>query len=281
MKTIHSLAPIFLLLLLLSSNTNGNNNNDDYTIAPNNKSLLVALGCFWCAEQAFEQYAPGVIEAVSGYAGSNGNSNPTYHNHPGHYEVILIEYDPTKTSFELLVEYAFRNLDPFDTRGQFCDKGSSYLPAIFYANEEERLVVENVRGELLATYRSSWDATTMAVPIVERPTFWKAEEYHQNYYIKKPGNYGYYKQACGRTDRLKDVWGEEEYYCYHDLDLSCLTNGTVFNEEGVVVDAEVNVKNAPAEVVGLMPQWAIWVVSLVAVVLVCGLGFSCSRKVKS
>jgi len=262
MKTIHSLATIFLLL---SSNTNGNK-NDDYTISPNNKSFLAALGCFWCAEQAFEQYAPGVIEAVSGYAGPNGNSNPTYRNHPGHYEVVLVEYDPTLTSFELLVEYAFRNLDPFDARGQFCDEGSSYLPAIFYANEEERSVVEGVRGEILAT-RPSWDASSVAVTIMERPTFWKAEEYHQNYYIKNPGDYGYYKKACGRTARLKEVWGEEEYYCYHDLELSCLVNGTVFNEEGVEVDAVVNLKNAPEEVAGLMPQWAIWVVSLVAISL--------------
>mmetsp|Transcript_14844 Transcript_14844/g.21081 ORF Transcript_14844/g.21081 Transcript_14844/m.21081 type:complete len:141 (+) Transcript_14844:333-755(+) len=99
---------------------------DDYTIDPNNKSLLVALGCFWCAEQAFELYAPGVVEVVSGYAGGQ-NDNPTYRNHPGHYEVILIEYDPLKTSYELLVGYAWRNLDPFDGNGQFCDKGTSKL----------------------------------------------------------------------------------------------------------------------------------------------------------
>jgi len=216
---------------------------DDYTIDPNNKSLLVALGCFWCAEQAFELYAPGVVEVVSGYAGGQ-NDNPTYRNHPGHYEVILIEYDPLKTSYELLVEYAWRNLDPFDGNGQFCDKGTSYLPAIFYANEEQRETAERVRSEILEI--KQWDENDVKVPHLERPKFWTAEKYHQEYYIKNPNNYAYYKSRCGRTNLLKQVWGEEEYYCYHDLTLGCF-NGTAHNEEGNLVDAEVNQKNAPEE----------------------------------
>lgn len=274
MKTIRFLSTSFFIILLLAFNIKG----DDYTVASGNKSLLVALGCFWCAEQAFEQYAPGVIEAVSGYAGANGIENPTYRNHPGHFEVVLIEYDPTKTTFKLLVQYAYRNLDPFDAYGQFCDKGSSYYPAIFYANEEERLEVESVNEEILAMY-PEWDPASVVVPILERPVFWTAEEYHQNYYIKKPKNYGYYKNACGRTKRLKSVWGEHEYFCYHDLEISCFNN-TVVNEEGVEVDAEVNIKNASEEVVGLMPQWAVILVSIVAVILVCGLTFCLSNRVK-
>ena len=126
-----SILLLFLQVIIISG--------DDYTIDPNNKSLLIAAGCFWCAEQAFEQYAPGVIEAISGYSGPNGINNPTYKNHPGHYEVILIEYDPSKTSYKVMVEYAWRNLDPFNGRGQFCDYGPSYYPAIFYANDEEKL----------------------------------------------------------------------------------------------------------------------------------------------
>lgn len=274
MKIVRFLATVFFTLVLVASNIEG----DEHTAAPGNKSLLVALGCFWCAEQAFEQYAPGVIEVVSGYAGANGIDNPTYGNHKGHFEVILIEYDPTKTTFKLLVQYAFRNLDPFDTIGQFCDKGSSYLPAIFYATEEERLEVEAVREEILSL-NPEWDPTSVVVPILERPVFWKAEEYHQDYYIKKPNNYGYYKNACGRTRRLKNVWGEDDYFCYHDVEISCF-NKTVINEEGVEVDAEVNIKNAPEEVVGLMPRWAIILTWTVAVILACGLSCCIFKKMK-
>ena len=240
---------------------------DDYTIDPDNKSLLIAAGCFWCAEQAFEQYAPGVIEAVSGYAGANGIDNPTYRNHPGHYEVILIEYDPTKTSYKLLVEYAYRNIDLFDGGGQFCDRGFSYYPAIFYDGEDERLMAEEVTLEVLEEY-PEWDEASLAVPLLERPTFWTAEDYHQDFYITNSRNYGYYKERCGRTQRLKDVWGEEEYYCYHDVDTSCLKNGTVVNEEGIEVVAVVNVKDVPEEgEPALLPKYGIILVSLAAVLV--------------
>ena len=236
-------------------------------IDPDNKSLIVALGCFWCAEQAFEQYAPGVVEAVSGYAGADGIANPTYRNHPGHYEVVLIEYDPTKTTYKLMVDYAWRNLDPFNGYGQFCDRGTSYYPAIFFANEEEKTEAEEVYDEILEQYPDWGCEGCIKVPLLERPKFWTAEDYHQDYYIKEPKNYGYYKKACGRTQRLKNVWGEEEYYCYHDLQSSCFT--TVVNEEGEEVNAVVNVKNAPEEVAGLMPKWAVILVSTAGAILGC------------
>ena len=266
---------ILLLLLLLKVIIIS---GDDYTIDPNNKSLLIAAGCFWCAEQAFEQYAPGVIEAISGYSGPNGIDNPTYKNHPGHYEVILIEYDPSKTSYKVMVEYAWRNLDPFNDRGQFCDYGPSYYPAIFYANDEEKLAAEQVKKEILEEY-PQWDESSIVVPLLERPKFWTAEDYHQDYYIKNPKNYGYYKNACGRTRRLKEVWGESEYSCYHDYDLqvSCF-NATVLNEEGEEVEAVVNIKEAPEETVGLMPTWAVALVSSIAAVLFCCMIMFCSFK---
>jgi peptide-methionine (S)-S-oxide reductase len=93
-----------------------------------------------------------------------------YRNHPGHYEVILIEYDPTKTSYEVLVNYAYRNMDPFDGLGQFCDKGTSYLPAIFYEAETEREVAEDVLASILE--QQGWDLSDIAAPILERPVFW-------------------------------------------------------------------------------------------------------------
>lgn len=268
----------FVLFLLLSIGTNAE--DDDYALSdPSHKSFMVALGCFWCAEQAFEQYAPGVIEVVSGYAGGL-NENPTYRNHPGHYEVILIEYDPSKTTFELLTQYAWRNLDPFDGIGQFCDKGTSYRPAIFYGAEDERIIVDSVKSEILEM-NPEWDASDIVVPNLQRPKFWTAEDYHQNYYIKNPKNYGFYKNACGRTKRLKEVWGEEEYMCYHDLESSCF-NITVINDEGEEVAAvlnedgekvasQINVKNAPEETIGLLPTWAVIVVSIAGAIVGCAL----------
>lgn len=277
-RDIRRMVFVLLAAVLQSLRVSG----DDYATDPNNESLLIAAGCFWCVEQAFEQYAPGVVEAVSGYAGADGIDDPTYRNHPGHFEVVLIEYDPKKSTYELMVEYAWRNLDPFDGGGQYCDRGPSYYPAIFYATDEERAAAEWAKQKILNEY-PDWDASLVVVPLLERPTFWTAEEYHQDYYIKNPRNYGYYKQRCGRTNRLKEVWGEDEYYCYHDLDSNrdCF-NGTVVNVDGDEVEIEVNRKDAAEEVAGLMPTWAVTLVSVVAAILACGLivccGVKCKRK---
>ena len=258
-----------------------NQSNGNYPLsASEHKSLLIAAGCFWCAEQAFEQYAPGVIEVVSGYAGSDGIDSPTYRNHPGHYEVVLIEYDPNRTSYELLLQYAWRNIDPFSAYGQFCDRGFSYQPALFYADEEERVIAEQVRKDVLELY-PEWDSEDVVVPILERPYFWMAEDYHQDYYIKNPWNYGYYKERCGRTKRLKEVWGEEQYYCYHDLELSCF-NHTAVNEDGLVVEAVVNVKDVAeeSEKARGLPTQGIIIVAVAGVVFACLLCVPVLRFIK-
>ncbi len=273
----------FILLLLLAAIIFPIIQGDQHELASYaHKSLLIAAGCFWCAEQAFEQYAPGVIEVVSGYAGSAGIDFPTYKNHPGHYEVILIEYDPNRTSYELLLQYAWRNIDPFDAYGQFCDRGFSYQSALFYANEEEKMIAEKVRADVLDLY-PDWNNESVVVPLLERPFFWRAENYHQDYYIKNPWNYGYYKERCGRTKRLKAVWGEEVYFCYHDLELSCF-NDTAVNENGVSVEAVVNIKNAPKESdkVRGAPVWGIIVAVLLAVGFLClvMVGFITTCKAK-
>lgn len=259
LSSITLVASAFLILLLTEMKSVL---ADDYTVKEGHKSMLCAVGCFWCGEQAFEQYAPGVVEAVSGYAGGT-NDNPTYRNHPGHYEVVLVEYDPSLTSYEVLVNYAWRNLDPFDGIGQFCDKGTSYRPAIFYATDEEKEIADRVRDEIVAS--NNW--ADIAVPNVARPKFWTAEGYHQDYYIKNPSNYGFYKERCGRTRRLKTVWGDDEYKCYHDVDTSCF-NMTVANEEGIEVIAETNMKGAPPETVGVMPRWAAIVLGIAIFVVV-------------
>lgn len=242
---------------------------DNYALtSPEHKSLMVGMGCFWCGEEAFERYAPGVVEAVSGYAGGE-NDNPTYGYHPGHNEVVLVEYDPRKTSYEVLLGYAWKNLDPFNGKGQFCDRGTSYLPQIFWGTLEEKLIAEDVLTEILAEY-PEWDPSDLMVPLLARPTFWIAEEYHQDYYIKNPGNYNYYKNACRRPNRLKEVWGEDEYKCYHDKELLCFANNavtnttgeeaaayTVTNEFGEEVAVEINRKNVEQGKAALLPYKAI------------------------
>ena len=292
----HSLHVILSLILILLattiptihgegdlSDTNYYDNGNYALTSPAHKSLVIAAGCFWCAEQAYEQYAPGVIEVVSGYAGSDGIDFPTYRNHPGHYEVVLIEYDPNRTSYELLLRYAWRNIDPFDAYGQFCDRGFSYQSALFYANEEEQLIAEQVRKDVLDLH-PDWDDASVVVPLLERPFFWRAENYHQDYYIKNPWNYGFYKERCGRTKRLKEVWGEEQYFCYHDLELSCFNN-TAVNEDGMSIEAVVNVKNAPEESGKARgaPVWGIIVMVVFAmfVVSLFVVGFMTSRWKKS
>lgn len=250
-----------LLLFVLHQITSA----DNYEIGLDNKSVMVAVGCFWCGEEAFEHYAPGVVEAVSGYAGGS-NDNPTYRNHPGHYEVVLVEYDPTKTSYSTLLHYAWRNIDPFNGNGQFCDSGSSYRPAIFYANEEERLAAEEVLGQVLEENRM-WSKNALRVPILPRPKFWKAEKYHQDYYIKNPGTYNYYKTACGRAKRLKQVWGNEVYECYHELESSCAFLTNVTNAEGDVVVAEINVKGIEEGKAALLPKNYVIFISIIAAVI--------------
>ena len=119
-----------------------------------------------------------------------------------------------------------------------------YRPAIFYANEYEREIADRIRSKILE--EKNWDNENVQVPNLERPKFWTAEKYHQDYHIENRNTYAYYKSRCGRTNRLKEVWGEEEYYCYHDMSLGCF-NGTVLNEDGELVNAQVNSKNAPEE----------------------------------
>ena len=189
--------------------------------------------------------------------------------------MIQIDYDPAKTSYRVMVEYAWRNIDPTDGGGQFCDRGGSYRPAIFYSTEEGREIAEETRDEVLE--QNSWTADDVAgVALLRRPIFWEAEDYHQDYYLKKPGNYGYYKNACGRTKRLKAVWGEDVYECYHDIDSTCFT--TVLNAEGMAVEAEVNIKGGDSERVGLLPDNAIIILSVAGGVLICGIALYVSRR---
>ncbi len=157
------------------------------------KSLVLAGGCFWCVEHDMHK-AHGVISVTSGYSGGD-TENPTYENHHGHREVILVEYDDTRTTYKKLLEYFIDHIDPTDKGGQFADRGESYRSAIFFESEPERFIAAAVIHEL---NQSGIYATPSAVDILPRKPFYKAEEYHQNYAEKNPDHYNQYRIGSGR-----------------------------------------------------------------------------------
>jgi len=165
-----------------------------------------AGGCFWCMESDFEKL-DGVSEVVSGFTGGT-LKNPTYNgNHTGHYESVEVEYDPKVVSYQQLLDYYWVNIDPFDDRGQFCDKGTTYLSAIFPANAEERKLAEASKAKIEAKF----EGKKIVMPILDKTTFYPikgSEAYHQNYYKNNPRRYKFYRWSCGRDKRLKQIWGD-------------------------------------------------------------------------
>lgn len=165
---------------------------------------VFAGGCFWCMESDFEKFE-GVSEVVSGFTGGK-IKDPTYEgNHEGHYEAVEVYYDPVVVSYGELLEYYWWNIDPFDRQGQFCDKGSSYLSAIFVANERERALAEASKRKV----ETQFPDRTVVTPILETSTFYPIkgeEDYHQDYYKKSPLQYKYYRWRCGRDQRLMEIW---------------------------------------------------------------------------
>ena len=168
---------------------------------------VLAGGCFWCMEADFEKLK-GVSNVVSGFSGGTVK-NPTYRgNHKGHYEAVEITYDPKIVSYKEILDYYWVNIDPFDARGQFCDKGSEYLSAIFVANQSERTIAEASKRKVEKQFPSK----TIVMPILNASTFWPIkgkESYHQDYYKKSSARYKYYRYSCGRDKRLKEIWGSK------------------------------------------------------------------------
>ena len=164
-------------------------------------TAIFAGGCFWCMESAYQE-VEGVNSVVSGFSGGT-HPNPTYKGrHDGHYEVVLVDYDPSQISFEQLLTLFWVNIDPFDGGGQFCDRGESYRPALFVETDAER-----AQAELsLARVRAQFPGKEIAAPILDRAKFFPVEEYHQDYYLKNPLRYKYYRYGCGRDKRLDEVW---------------------------------------------------------------------------
>ena len=166
-------------------------------------TAVFAGGCFWCMESFFQEY-DGVTDVVSGFTGGP-SQNPSYKgNHEGHYEAVEITYDPDLVSYEVLLKNFWRNIDPFDARGQFCDKGSSYRSAIFTANAEQR----EFAGLSKAVVVERFPGQTVQTEILEAGAFWPVEEGHQDYYLKNPVRYKYYRWNCGRDQRLEEIWGK-------------------------------------------------------------------------
>ena len=168
---------------------------------------IFAGGCFWCMEPPFDALeGKGVLNTLAGYTGGR-TPNPTYEEGSGggtgHLESIEITYDPAKISYADLLAVFWRNIDPLDDAGQFCDKGGQYMSAIFYLDGEQKKQAEKSAEGITSKIKEKGKLSTSILPAA---TFYPAEEYHQDYYLKNPVRYKYYRYACGRDRRLKAVW---------------------------------------------------------------------------
>ncbi|MGB8814867.1 MAG: peptide-methionine (S)-S-oxide reductase MsrA [Paracoccaceae bacterium] len=187
------------------------------------EKAIVAGGCFWCVESDFES-VPGVTSVVSGYSGGT-IENPSYsqvgNGGSGHYEAVEITFDNSKVTYEQILHMFFRSIDPLDSGGQFCDRGDSYRTAIFVTNSAQKVVAAAARLEATSALGQE-----VATSILQAKRFWPAEDYHQDYYKgqnlvitragpKKQSNaYKFYRNACGRDQRVKELWGGQAAFTH-------------------------------------------------------------------
>lgn len=175
--------------------------------APINEAVL-AGGCFWCLEHDLEKL-PGVLDVQSGYAGGD-KPNPTYQEvsagGTNYVESVKVRFDPDKLSYETLLRSFWRNIDPTDGSGQFCDRGSSYRPVIFVADANQQKGAEASAAAARAELGSK---KMLRVAIEPLKRFWSAENYHQNYAELNKAKYNFYRWSCGRDARLDAVWGNK------------------------------------------------------------------------
>lgn len=172
----------------------------------NTEKATFAGGCFWCVQPPFEKLK-GVIEVTAGYAGGTGE-NPHYEDYAqkGYVEAVQVIYDPSKITYSQLLDVFWKQMDPTDPGGQFCDIGPQYRSAIFYHTEEQKLLAEKSKEELAKSGKYSKPLVT---EIIKASTFYNAEDYHQDYYKKNPIRYKAYRASCGRDQFLKKIWGEQ------------------------------------------------------------------------
>jgi peptide-methionine (S)-S-oxide reductase len=179
-------------------------------VAEDRARAVFAGGCFWCIEADFDKIE-GVLETTSGYAGGHV-ADPTYEQvvagGTGHREVLEVTYDPSVVGYDELLTAFWHSVDPTDDGGQFCDRGFSYTTAIYVDGADQREAAEASKERVAADL--AVDAR-IVTPIVEDAEFYRAEDYHQNYYEKNPARYKFYRWSCGRNDRVREVWGDEAY----------------------------------------------------------------------
>ena len=174
---------------------------------PASATAIFAGGCFWCVESDFEA-VEGVTAAISGYTGGH-LENPSYdtvtRGNTGHFEAVEVHYDPSIVSYRELLSVFWKNIDPLDHRGQFCDKGTSYRSAIFTLDDSQ---YRSALASLEEARQTLGEGAKIVTPIIPASTFYPAEDYHQDYYKKNPLRYKYYRWNCGRDARLEELWGK-------------------------------------------------------------------------
>ena len=191
MKYLFSLIIVFSILI-----------NPVNTIA---EEVILAGGCFWCLEHDLESL-DGINSVKSGYSGGD-LQNPTYENHAGHQEVVLVDYDSKAVNLPEILRLYLRNVDPLDGEGQFCDRGDSYRPVIFFNDSKEE---NEAKSALLNASRElGVPLDKISVELKSKNQFWIAEDYHQNFADRNELKYKFYRFSCGRDQKLENLWGDK------------------------------------------------------------------------
>jgi peptide methionine sulfoxide reductase msrA/msrB len=213
---------VFLLTKFLPANTNNISYKSTEIVRAQLSSekeevAILAGGCFWCMEHPFEDL-PGVYQALSGYTGGK-KKNPTYKEvasgQTRHVEAVEIHFDPQKISYEDILEVFWRNINPTDNGGQFVDRGAQYRTGIFYKTEEQKEIAEKSKNKLK---RSGRFKKTIVTPVIEASAFYRAEEYHQDFFKKSYIRYKIYRAGSGRDEYINRVWGEDKEYKISKID---------------------------------------------------------------
>ena len=211
MKNLFALAVMLIFIITGCQKADSGQRTVKENMVKGDKMLRVATfagGCFWCTEADFEK-VPGVMKAVSGYTGGK-KENPTYEEvsagTTGHVEAVQVYYDPAEMTYEELLDYFWKHIDPTDPGGQFVDRGSQYRSVIFYHDEEQKRIAEKSREALGKSGKFNKPIVT---EIIKFTKFYEAEEYHQDYYKKNPLRYKVYRFGSGRDQFLKKVWGSD------------------------------------------------------------------------
>ena len=168
------------------------------------EDLILAGGCFWCLEHDLESLK-GINSVQSGYSGGN-LQNPSYENHNGHQEVVLVNYDSKLVTLPEILRLYMRNIDPLDGEGQFCDRGDSYKPVIFFKDKIEESEARNAL--VSASNELGVPIEEISVELKSKDQFWLAEEYHQNFAERNELKYKFYRFSCGRDQKLDKLWGD-------------------------------------------------------------------------